>query len=573
MLHVLTLACFTLAPLQDREASVPVAGSVLPESSIAFVEVPDPTRLVNTLANHPVIERIKADKTLSKAWNSADLMKARAGIRMAEVALGKKIPDIVDILGGKGVAAAFDPKTEGVILIARSGQPEEFAALLDKIIQFTQQNQKMATDTYRGVSVMKLDKAAMARFKDGFIMTNKPELGKHVIDAMLSSDGKSLSKNATFVKAGFDQPAKDETARLFVDTAALKKLGAMDKIEEGLKSNPLAELILGGVIESLTKSDFVVADASLTDTRFHIGARTPYDPASISEPREFYFGNKGTGRAPRPIQLESTILNLTTYRDISKMWLYAGDLFDQRINDGFAEAESTLSTLFAGKDFVEEILGEIKPTMQLIVARDDFKNTLPKPALKFPSFAIVGEFKDAARMNKEMKRTFNSMIGFFNVVGAMEGNPQMDMDMDMEDGVKFMTSSFVPLPEDEKSENASVHYNFTPTLGMADDQFVLSSSLELARKVMAARKNAANRGFGDQNLEMTLRGPALKTILADNEEKLIANNMLEEGNTREEAELQIGLLLRVVGWFDNFSTTLRPAEDQLQLNFDLVLKK
>ena len=54
-----------------------------------------------------------------------------------------------------------------------------------------------------------------------------------------------------------------------------------------------------------------------------------------------------------------TIVSLSSYRDVSAMWLRAGDLFNEQTNEELAKADSGLTTLFSGKDFRRRHSGRV----------------------------------------------------------------------------------------------------------------------------------------------------------------------------------------------------------------------
>lgn len=573
MLVLLALACSS--PVQDVETSS--AAELLPPTTAIVVEVTDPVELVNSALNHPLHERAKQDKTIAQLYASPQMFQVQAGLKMAEFGIGMKWRDALNAVAGKGITIAVDAETNGVIAVMNSGDQKRLATLVRRVVKFVNNERKknnqdpIEQSEFDGVDVYKYDGAAIAVLPDRILATNKGELGKQVLKAIRSKPEASLATTEAFKQSQFQ--LRSASAKAFINLQELRKRGAMEKLLEGPKSQPFAEFVLGGVLESLQHADFVSASATLADDSVQIAATMPHQAGKISEPRQFYFGPKGEGRAPRTVAMDSSIGSISAYRDLAKMWLYSGDLFNQQVNDGFAEAEAALSTLFAGKDFVEEILAEIKPEWQIVVARQDLGDVLPRPAIKLPAFALVGELKDAETMNIELRRTFQSMIGFFNVVGAMEGNPQLDQDMDIVGGVKYLTSSFVPTPEDKESTEATIHYNFTPSLALGKDRFVLASSLQLAKKIMRSEPVEAEARGSANNTSLRVMAGTLRQILDDNREQLIANNMLEEGNDREAAEQQIGLILTIMTWFDSFDASLQPSADQLKLKLQLNLAK
>ncbi len=158
-------------------------------------------------------------------------------------------------------------------------------------------------------------------------------------------------------------------------------------------------------------------------------------------------------------------------------------------------------------------------------------------------------------MTRELRRIFQSLIGFLNIVGAMNGQNQLEMDMEkISDDAQLITSSYVPEEDDRESTDANIVYNFSPSVGFAGERFVVSSSKTLARQLTMAK--TAKPETIDDNTNANLNASVLRDVLADNREQLIAQNMLEDGNSREEAEAIIDLLLQVVDYFQDASLRL-----------------
>ena len=49
--------------------------------------------------------------------------------------------------------------------------------------------------------------------------------------------------------------------------------------------------------------------------------------------------------------------------------------------------------------------------------------------------------------------------------------------------------------------------------------------------------------------------------------------MLEEGNSRRDAETQINTLLGAIGWFKDLTAKLVPSTDELELKLQLSVRK
>ncbi|MGV2339154.1 MAG UNVERIFIED_CONTAM: hypothetical protein LVR18_35790 [Planctomycetaceae bacterium] len=57
--------------------------------------------------------------------------------------------------------------------------------------------------------------------------------------------------------------------------------------------------------------------------------------------------------------------------------------------------------------------------------------------------------------------------------------------------------------------------------------------------------------------------------MSDNRDAIVSGNMLSKGQTREEADAELNLLLQLLSWFQSVSAQLTPSADSLQLEFSL----
>jgi hypothetical protein len=242
------------------------------------------------------------------------------------------------------------------------------------------------------------------------------------------------------------------------------------------------------------------------------------------------------------------------------------------MNDELAKADANLTTFFAGKDFGEDILGAFGPSMQILVNRQDFENVLPKPALRLPSFALAGRLENAEETRTELRRTFQSFVGFLNVIGAMQGNPQLDQNIEFHRDEKIYTTAFVPESDEKDSERARIHFNFSPTLAFLDDRFFIASTTQLAKDLMDAAHEEQTTRVEPSNTAIKLNAKALGESLNDNRDQLVAQNMIKKGQTREESQREIGMLLELLGLFKGVSFDMKTTGGELKLELSIQTK-
>ena len=138
----------------------------------------------------------------------------------------------------------------------------------------------------------------------------------------------------------------------------LRLTGILKKALGKKSDNPPAEMLAGGILGALPDAAYVTASLDVSSSRLKLTAALPCDPKAVAKSREFYLGPDAAGTAPPLLKPAGTLLALSTYRDFASLWRHAPDLFDEGINAKFAEAESGLTTFFAGRNFRDEILGQ-----------------------------------------------------------------------------------------------------------------------------------------------------------------------------------------------------------------------
>jgi hypothetical protein len=558
----------------DVGADERTAPQLLPSRTVVYFELPNPKALISTIFDHPLREKVEALQPYQQAIQSQPYRNFLTGRKFVEIQLGMEWREALETLTAKGISVAVDGETQGLAVLVRGQDVESMSLLRDKLLVLTtlgQNADRLKEAEYRGIKVFGNNKARLAVYEDWLVATNHSDLGMGILDRLLDGEGKSLADDEDFWTASTLRQ-RGSTVWGFVDVKELRNAGIGQKALQGKTPNPAVELLVGGILSTLGNTPYGTVDLTVAQDELSVDVSVPHDPQWIPEEREFFFGPDSTGRAPVLPDVANRLFTLSTYRDFAEMWLRAGDLFDEKINDGFAQADANLTTFFAGKDFGEDILGSLTPQVGFVASRQDFTDILPQPAIKLPSFALVMELREPEEMTRELRRTFQSMIGFFNVLGAMEGRPQLEMEMDkLDDGSELITTVYIPEEDDRESTSADIIFNFSPSVGFSGKRFVVASTGQLARELTAAA--VPERAATDSNTDVSLQGDILQQILNDNREQLIAQNMLGEGHSREEAEAAIGLLLEAVGYLKDASLQLVPTAESLRLGFSVRLEQ
>ena len=548
-------------------AQQPKVAEFLPSSTAFYATVDQPGKLLDSILQHPTVQVLEDNPEIKKLLASPEFAMAMVGKAYIEKAIDDTLINSFKTNTDGGICLAFDPSTEGVALVFKSGDETKLKRLAGSVLKMisadaTQKGKDVPFKkrTYRDAAVAEFDGFLIARYQSWFLACSKPQLARQIVDAMHDGNPESLNRVDWFKKCREQVSSADAWAA--IDLEVLRKSGKAKELFSGRTDNPGAELIFGGMLDALQHAPVATASLNL-DRDIELDVALPFQKEWASEPREYFFGPDLQGTAPPRLLPEKLIASITSYRDISGWWLSKEDLFEENVIAGLAQADSQLSTIFSGMDFGEDVLGALQPGIQIVVSENHFDDAYV-PDVKLPAFAVIGKLKDVPNIQRRFKIAYQSVIGFANINLGMEGQPQLDLETETIDGSKVSSATYA---FDEETEEGLLLFNFAPTLAFHEQHFILSSNKELA--VELARLAAQSGRETDANTLMEVDGKMLARILRDNRESLITNNMLEEGNDRAAAEKQIDLVLSIVDLVR--SSKLDFAVDEKQMTMKLNL--
>lgn len=563
---------------QPLKAADKTAADFLPATTVVYAEVHSPAKLVDALKNHPLrkkLEQMEQYKQLTE--ENPDYLKARAGLGIFEFVVGRDWDVAIGDIAGDGLYVGVDAATEGAVAMAHAPNADALAEIRDRLIKAAKQDaERKGKDVpfeereYREHKVYKADKAVFGIFGKWLVVTNKPDLGRKVADNLLDGGQQTLAKNERFIAAR-QQVGENPIAWGYADVKSLRDAGVAKELYKDKSDNPGVELLVGGILAALKEASTATAEVHLRDDRLTVALNVPHDRAASPEEKQFYFGEKGRGAATAPLTPKHRLLAVTSYRDVGEMWRRRSDLFDENVNANLAQADSNLSTVFAGLDFGSEVLGALHPEAQIILTEQDFKNRKTRvPKIKLPAGALVLKLKEPEKMRRQLKVSFQSLIGLTNLGAGQNDLPQLELKTeDVGDG-QLVSASYEDLPEDAEVSN-DIIYNFSPSLAFVGEHFIVASTRELALELMKLAADTKPLADDDRvvNTQITLSGQVLRNVLEANRESLIAQNMLEKGHTHKEAEKEIGVLFTLLELAGDASVELASSAQTLRLEMSL----
>ena len=572
------------------------AADLLPTSVIAYAEIISPTAIINTILEHPISHKVQEDPAFEPLMSSKEMNGFKAGVGVFQASIGMRWRKLLGELTQEPLSIAFDAETSGVVILTKASSQELLQRLRATVFSFLRAGNPAGSEDdpikeaeYKGFEAARInDDVAVAIVGEWLLLTNKPELGKSIIDRYVANaeGAESLAQNPRFVEARTETEndrgaAKDGWA--FVDIEKIRDSGTADEFYSGKTDNLLAEVLFGGIVSNMQQTSHASFKLLLKQTGITLTLCTPYDQDWIPEERDYFFGPSGEGSAPALVDVPEKVLSLAAYRNMSEMWLRASDLVKESAVDDIDQADSQLNLFLSGQDFGEDFLASFGPEWRVYASRPNFENAKLRPAIKVPAFAIELRMNSPEATAKIMRRLYLNFVGFINIISAMEGQPQFDFDFDEDENTRYLMASFVELPEvpiasniselESPSANGPINYNFSPTLAIQGQRLIISSTSELARTLANAGSNPTEEpksvAESIRNTVLEVQAKPILDLLSDNFDQLVSQNMLEKGHSREEAENEIGLLLKILEFIEKGEIELSTRGNVLELSVNI----
>ena len=580
LLSIVALAvAATISPIRPVYAEYESPAKWLPASTAAYVEVADPTPVIDALLGDKVLGLIEQLEPYRKYRDSKDYKNVESVVGVLEAKLGTDWKQTLRKTIGGGVAAAFDPSRGCFTLVVRSRDAKLLEKLHAAIVELVEADAKnkgtkspAKSEEYHGVVGWTFGKGeAHVLLGDTLIVTNNAQVLKEIVARRTAKGNakqaeKMLADDVVFQTARNQVPTTD-VGFGFVRLAPLRLAMGLANLLNKKSDNPVGELLAGGVIDALGKAHYLALGFKLDEREVRLAAHLPYDRRATAETRRWFFAPQAGAAAAPPLEAPNTVATLTAYRDVGGMWTGRNELFDEKTNVGFTEADTNLGLYFSGRDFGTQVLGELAPQWRFIAARREFgEDGQPVPALQLPAFGLVWELKHPDDFGPHLQLAFQNVIGITNLDGVQKGRPQLLLKSEQRGRAEIHYGTYL-LVGDPPSADAPIHFNFRPACARVGKHFVVGTQVGLVRSLCDKLANQPSTAGTSESLGFEIRAEELAKVLAANRPLIIGRAMLSAGGDKTKAESQLNSGLKLLDYLE--SACLRLTEGDRILSLEL----
>lgn len=558
----------------------------IPQRAAMAVAVDDPCGLLDTIESLPLDRLRDQVPAVRAAMMSPQLFAGRGGLMWAEGQLGADYREILRVAAGNGIVLGVENE-KSLVLITKSPQPERLEGLLRAVVQLASgmkigKNAPMPepTGNYRDIDAYKIGELVIATVGEYVILSTHGELAKATIDRLLDGGDKKLWKGL---------PTGNPTSvRVLVRHEALPNIETLVANAIGPNRDFGQELLFGGVLSAMDAAGASWAVFDLTNSQLTAEWQMLHRPARLADIETF---DPETGEALNsneeaeettldkgrlssirsaingfddrllefhvdfskltlPSLTNDAIAEITVDRDLATLWAEKDILLTENVAAQLDVADSQLSTAFGGFDFGDEVLGAVNPTLRVVVFPPASPNSNP-PVL--PEAAVIASLRSAnpQAVARRFRIAWQTVIGIVNVERGGNGQPQLELETLKEGDLQMMTGRYSI--EDARELNAAsvdLYSNLAPSIATAGNRIVIATSDTLAKGLISddqLQPQSADGGI----LTVAVGADRLGNLLRMNRPALLAQNMLERGHSKQQAESDIDTLIGAVEFFDD----------------------
>jgi hypothetical protein len=576
---VLGLALLAAALQATGAGNKPLAPAVqwISPNAVVALELTQPKALLDLLLDPKLAETITSLPVYQKQASQPGFKQFLGVIAYLESTLGTDWRTGVRRLLGGGITLAILPD-DTFLLAVDSEDPQLLQQLHETILGFAKGDaakegdpDRIVSEEYRAVTAWRSGpKEAHAIVENRLLLTNRLDVIKAVLDLRAEPNSKNLAGLPVY-RAAKEAAGADAAATVFVH---LKALTADPAVQQALSQspNPMATLLLAELPEVVRESSWLAIGLRVEGNRIAFQASVDGKMADPGGPTSFALPSQPDEGVLPNLSVPRRIAGLSFYRDLHKFYGAKDNFFPERTS-GLIFFENMMGIFFTGRDLTEEVWGETRPEIRLVVAEQEYDPSLGTPQVQIPSFAVIFRLRQPERFSEVVEEAWQKAVGLVNFTRGQQAQPGLIIDRPVYGETKLSVAYFSSAQEEKKTGRES-RYNFRPALARLDQYLILSSTDGLTRDLLdALKKEIANpvKPLTDSHTLAEVDVVQLASILRANRENLILDNMLKKGNPREQAETEIDLLTTILNYLGQAKLNFGSQHGRVNAGLELRL--
>ncbi|MHC4205559.1 MAG: hypothetical protein ACYSTT_12975 [Planctomycetota bacterium] len=560
--------------------TLPPAIQWIPQDAVICLGLSEPKALLEFLAGEKATAAITALPLYQQQVSRPQFQEFLNVLRFMETALDTDWRTGLAKLAGGGVTFAVCPE-ETVLLIIDAEDEEMLERIHEMLISMARseaekqgQPDRVASTQYEDVTAWTFDgKEAHAIIGKRFILSNRPEGLKAVLELRSKDESASLASKSSY-QAAKRQAKSDAIATAFADLKLLMQIPNVAQLLSQAAKNPLTALTFTGIIESIRDSNWLALGLYIKDSSLIFRASVDGKMVAQTNPAAFALPKESDEGVMPNLSVPRRIAAMTLYRDLHQFYAAKDDLFPERTS-GLIFFENMMGIFFSGRDLTNEVLAETRPEIRFVVAEQKFDPEIGTPITKLPAFAAILRLRNPEDFDEVVEEAWQKAIGLVNFTRGQQAMPGLIIDRPEHAQTKLTLAYFSTTGIEDKTK-LDQRFNIRPTLAMPGEYVIFSSTDGLAQDLVDALNQEIKQGgkpLTQIHSLVEIEGDRLASILQANRQVLVHGDMVKKGNTQEQAEAGIDMLIALAKFVKHVELGIGMNEAltqaHLEINLDL----
>ncbi|MBI1349080.1 hypothetical protein GC163_22640 [bacterium] len=527
---------------------------VVPAGAIVSAEITDAAATISRLKTSEALRQATSSPVYRTWANSSNGRKFRGGRALLEGQLGMNLWDAAERLIGQQVLVAVYPPSAGNqpdgVLVIRFETMETAALIREKLSPWIEISDGAIQADERDGSwlVQSADNKAFGALREQWlVISNRESLRTAVLDRVSKTVTESLADSPAWKhQTALANTTSESRLQVIWDSAPVRPLLGAESEARLLPAkldNPLASLLLGGLIEVAAKAPEMQGALTIHESGFVASVLAPVGKAEIDPAHQTLLATAPSTSdliTPVPRQLASIVL----CRDWADWYRQREALLESPVLPEFDKFETGLSNLLPGKDFCEDVLTLLNAPITLVAAEQTYPHLDGRPGMQLPAFAVVVDLTNADRGADLFQLFFQTLGTIVNIEAGKSGRQPWVMHSAAYQDIPITYAKYLDRPQ---GEDLPVVFNFQPASALVGQKYVAATSLELCHDLIDVLQRPASGGNEPttKNFAMTV-DPVVAMRLLQANKALLAARSIQEGKTSEQADNELSILFEAL---------------------------
>lgn len=563
-----------LAAAAAARAEAPDPLRLIPDQADAVLRIDNPRLLVEGLTDYDLFARFQKLEAIREVYDSTSSRRFYQLVAYFEKQMGGRWPDILDRVAGGGAAIGVklgpDQAPALTVIQARDEAAlRKFVKLGLEVIEqeLARQDKKErpVKGSYRDVETISIGNDFHAAIAGAaLLVSNKQEALHKGLDLHLDGGTASLAHVASVTETRKLLPP-GTLAWGWLNMESVRKAPQAKEVFTLPRNDANLTILFGGWLDVAARSPQLCVALAKDEQGFLYSVRMGRGREGSAEGMALHIPPDGEGSLPL-LEPKGVLYSTSYYMDVAKIWELRSKIFNAKQMKGLEEGNKNPALALTGKS-VSDILTEAGPHQRFVAVHQDKRGYKTEPAQKIPAFAFVVDMR-----KKDFGKTMETLLRGAAFLSATQFKLKL---VEEKHGDHQIVSYRFPEGDDRPAQVPDIVYNFTPSFVTVGDQFVASSTVELAHELVDVLEAEAKAGMKKSAVAVQSRVYAsggadyLKSI----DDQLFAQTMLDRALPPEQAKEQVTEFLSLLRRLGTVRTEVNYGANDWRYDIRLVTEK